>query len=179
MIRRPLVAAAFLVLVSVGCSGSDDGASPVATTGSTEGPTNSESTAPSNSSSTGSDAANTSEPVDTPDTVTPTSVAEPVIDVVNQPGEGEYAGALDDVSDQQCALEGGQWLATGTVTNPTDADAGYRVYVSFLDAAGETVGLVENDLEPVPPGESAEYSAGLDTATEGLQCILRVERRVS
>lgn len=107
-----------------------------------------------------------------------TSVPDAVIDIDNQPGEGEFEGALDDVV-FECAGSDGAWSASGTVTNSTDAAAGYRIFISFLDDAGETVALLEaaDDLDGLEPGEARDWAVSFDSAAASLTCVPRVERR--
>lgn len=113
-----------------------------------------------------------------PTTPASTSVPDAVIDIDNQPGEGEYEGALDDLA-FECVGSDGTWSASGTVTNSTDAPAGYRVFISFLDDAGETAALVEadDDLDGLEPGESREWAVSFDSSSASLTCVPRVERR--
>lgn len=105
--------------------------------------------------------------------------ADVVIDVVNQPGSGDFEGAVGDVDDQTCAVAGGRWTSAGSVRNPTDTVADYRVYVSFLDSAGETLALIERDLDGVEVGASQQWSVVFDTSVTDVQCVLRIERRAA
>ncbi len=100
-----------------------------------------------------------------------------VIDVVNQPGSGDFDGAVGDVGHHTCEAAGGRWTSAGSVRNPTDTSADYRVYVSFLDPSGETLALIERDLDDVDPGESQAWSVVFDTSLVEVRCVLRVERR--
>jgi hypothetical protein len=100
------------------------------------------------------------------------------IEVSVPPGSAEdgYAGARSDVTDLACESDDGRWQATGQVSNPTDAEVDYRIYVSFLDPEDESRGLVQTDVEGVPGGEAEEWAAELDLSEEDLRCVLRVER---
>ena len=104
---------------------------------------------------------------------------QPVIDVVNQPGSGTFDGAREDVTDVTCAANAGIWTSAGTVINSTEAAASYRIYVSFLDPAGETLALMERDVDALAAAASEDWSAEFSSAVEGLNCVLRVERAVS
>lgn len=116
----------------------------------------------------------------TPSTDAPvTTTPQPVVSIEHQPGTGEYIGALDDIDNLTCQQADTGWEAFGTATNPTDTDADYRIYVSFLDNNGETLGLLETDLDRLAPGTSSEWSATLTSTPASLECVLRVERRVS
>ena len=125
---------------------------------------------------------------DTPDTTTTTAEAdgdEPaagdqtVISVVTPPGSTEgFEGARDDVTGLDCRFEAdaSRWAVTGTVTNSTDATADYRIYVSFLDDASDTRGLLEVTVDGVAAGDSADWDGHLELDEDGLACTLRVER---
>jgi hypothetical protein len=105
-----------------------------------------------------------------------TTPVEAVIDVSNQPGTGEFAGAREDVTDVTCEAADGNWRTAGKVTNPTDDPASYRIYVSYIDAAGETLALVESDVDAVEPAATLEWSTDFASTASGLECVLRVER---
>jgi hypothetical protein len=102
------------------------------------------------------------------------------IDVDVRPGTAEdgFAGARIDVTEEECEQgDGGAWQARGLVTNPTDADADYRIYVSFLDGADDTRGLAQTDVNGLAPQETQEWEAELELPVEDdLRCVLRVER---
>jgi hypothetical protein len=158
-VHRLLLAATALV-VFTGCS-NDNGVSVTTGDGSTS----------TRASTTTTAAPETTVP-------TPSTQANAVIEVTDQPGEGEFDGALDDVT-SECTAGDGAWTASGSVTNPTDAAASYRIFVSYLDPAGETLALVQSgdDLTAVGAGESREWSAAFISDIADLRCVLRVERR--
>jgi hypothetical protein len=106
----------------------------------------------------------------------PTVPPEAQIEISTPPGSGDYVGALEDVQDMACTGVGGVWTAAGTVSNPTGDAVDYRIYVSFLDAGGETVGLVEAGAVDVAPGDGRDWSAAIDWRGSELRCVLRVER---
>jgi len=120
------------------------------------------------------------EPAPTPTpTVTATSAAlEPgLTDVTDTPGSGEgLEGALSDTTTDSCARADDSWAVAGTVTNSTDADASYRIYVSLLNAANDTRALVQVDVDALAAGETTDWSTDIPVAEDGLSCILRVER---
>jgi hypothetical protein len=88
-----------------------------------------------------------------------------------------WVGALGDVSDLECAGDGSAWGAQGLVTNPTDGEADYRIYVVFLEDSGDTRGIVQADVEGVSPGESRPWDAeSVISGEDDLRCVLRVER---
>lgn len=103
---------------------------------------------------------------------------QPVIDVVHQPGEGEFDGALDDV-EFTCVSDGSTWTAEGSATNSSQATADYRIFMAFLDGSGETVALIEEEVTGVPAGESADWSVQFASDLADLDCIPRVERRAA
>jgi hypothetical protein len=158
-VNRLLVAAVVTIML-IGCT--DDG---VSDTGTESGPTTSK-------------AASTSSTAPTTTVPTSSTVADAVIKITDQPGEGEFEGALDDV-ESDCALDGAKWVASGTVTNSTNGPVGYRIFVSFLDAGGETLALIQADadLAGIAAGDAREWSVEFDSDTAGLKCVLRVERR--
>lgn len=105
--------------------------------------------------------------------------AKPPADInVNvQPGTGEgYVGARTDVTAESCTREGDAWVTSGTVRNPTDQPADYRVYTSFNDDAGDLRALVQSDVSGVAPGADGEWRGTATAPEENLTCILRVER---
>lgn len=102
--------------------------------------------------------------------------AQPVIDVVHQPGEGEFEGARDDVR-YTCTSDGTTWTAEGTATNSTATTADYRIFMAFLDTSGETVALIEAEVAAVPAGESGDWSVQFASSAADLECVPRVERR--
>jgi hypothetical protein len=106
-----------------------------------------------------------------PDTAAPNSISE-------QPGQAKdnYVGALKDVKMTSCKLDGASWTADGTVTNPTDADATYRIYVALnVKGSTDTKALIEADVD-VAKGKTEKWAAAADVADKDLMCILRVER---
>ena len=113
--------------------------------------------------------------VETSATPLATTVAA-VVEVVNQPGQGVFEGARQDVADVTCASADGVWTAAGKVTNPRADSVQYRIYVSYLDPAGTTVGLIESDVSSLAAQQSAVWNTKLTSAAEGLTCVLRVER---
>jgi hypothetical protein len=107
-----------------------------------------------------------------------TTVPTAVVDVKTQPGTATdgFEGAVADVSDSRCDSIGGKWTATGKVTNPTSAAVNYRIYMSFVDAAGATPGLLEIDVDNVAAGASADWTGSLEIGLDDLKCVPRVER---
>lgn len=100
-----------------------------------------------------------------------------ITDITDTPGSGEgLVGALADSAVTTCEAADGGWTVAGTVTNPTDAPALYRIYVSLLDAAGGTRALTQVDVPDAEPAAATEWSTTIDLADEGLTCVLRVER---
>ena len=103
--------------------------------------------------------------------------AEPSADPGVLPGTGEdFVGARQDVKGVGCERDGATWRATGTVENPADEPADYRIYVSFVDADGTTRELRQVDVLDTPPHEEVRWEGTADIDADGLQCVLRVER---
>jgi hypothetical protein len=84
-------------------------------------------------------------------------------------------GARADVRDTDCVQRGDAWKASGKVTNPQVVAANYRIYVSFLHG-DDTVGVAEANLGPVAPKATSDWDTSVKLGTDGLRCILRVER---
>jgi len=102
------------------------------------------------------------------------------VKTTNSQADGGFDGAASDVASQDCSGEGGTWTGWGTVLNSTTGDANYRVWVAFVDAKGDTVGLVESDFDGVKPGEKGDYTGSMPyTGADVLTCVLRVERRTA
>lgn len=106
-----------------------------------------------------------------------TSVPVAVVDVSVQPGTATgFEGALKDVTDLRCESTDGVWSVSGAVTNPTTGTVSYRIYVSFLDDAGATPGLLQVDADNVAAGAGTTWTGSLDVGLDNLKCVLRVER---
>jgi len=100
-----------------------------------------------------------------------------ITDVTDTPGSGEgLVGALADSKVTACALSDGAWNITGTVTNPSDTAANYRIYVSLLDGAGGTRALQQVDVDRVKASATSDWKTSIPTKEDGLNCVLRVER---
>jgi PBP1b-binding outer membrane lipoprotein LpoB len=99
-------------------------------------------------------------------------------DVKQAPGTGkDFAGALADTKVEHCNPKGDGWTVDGTVKNSTDAPADYRIYVSLLNASGDTRALVEVDSTGVEAAQSKDWSVDIPAKDEkSLTCVLRVER---
>src|SRR4029077_13984153 len=74
------------------------------------------------------------------------------------PRTDNYVGARKDVTNLVCKQDGKLWKVSGTVTNPTNAPADYRIFTSFLDKANETRGLVQADVKALAPHEAKSWS---------------------
>lgn len=114
-------------------------------------------------------------------TPTPTATAdvqEPgVTDIVDAPGSGEgLVGAAADATTDTCESSGDAWVASGTVTNPTEVAVDYRIYVSLLNGANDTRGLQQVDVTAVEPGATGTWESSIAVADDDLTCVLRVER---
>ena len=114
-------------------------------------------------------------------TAVPTMAKSDVyVDAANSQAEGEFVGAFSDVASSSCERDGGNWTGSGTLLNPTGDKVDYRVWVAFLDSEGDTVGLVQNDVNGVEAGATGDYLASMPYADpDDLACVLRVERRVA
>lgn len=107
---------------------------------------------------------------------TETSAPPQVTDITDAPGTGEgLVGALADSTLDSCEPGDAGWTVTGTVTNPTQGEADYRIYVSLL-AGEETRALSQVDADDVAAGATADWSADIAAEGENLSCVLRVER---
>lgn len=106
------------------------------------------------------------------------AVAKAVTDVAVQPGLSgdKFVGAASDVKTTSCKRSGDHWAASGTVTNKSGKDAGYRIYVAFNRVGStDTRALVQTDVA-VANGKSQPWEAVATVTDEALTCILRVER---
>lgn len=175
MTRRQVALAAIMLAMLPACS-DERSASP------TSQPTTT-STSRSEPNDTADPTAHTTAPTHEPSAVATdapvTTTPQPVVSIEHQPGTGDYVGALEDIDNLTCQQTDSGWEASGNATNPTDTDADYRIYVSFLDDNGETLGLLETNLDGLTPATSGEWSATLTPTTASLECVLRVERRPS
>jgi PBP1b-binding outer membrane lipoprotein LpoB len=118
-------------------------------------------------------------PHPTPTASKTAAAAKPgLTDVKQAPGTGtDFTGALADTKVQHCDPKGDGWTVDGTVKNPTDSAADYRIYVSLLNASGDTRALVEVDSTGVDAGASKDWSVDIPAKDEkNLSCVLRVER---
>jgi hypothetical protein len=111
---------------------------------------------------------------------TSTSVANEkpgLTETTHAPGSGEgLVGAVSDTKVTACEQKGDAWSVTGTATNPTDAAADYRIYVSLLDKSNQTRALVEVDLDGVASKATQDWSKDIQVGDKNLTCVLRVER---
>jgi hypothetical protein len=169
--RRFVVVATCLASMLLACS--DDGA-PDATVVTATVASTSPSAPPTEA---GSD----SVPVtDATSSATSSTTADQLIEISTPPGgTGDFVGARADVSELTCEPTETGWTASGVVTNPTDAPAAYRIYVSFLDRSGTTLGVIEVGVGDVGPGEARQWSTDAAIAVDGLDCVLRVEREAA
>jgi len=92
-------------------------------------------------------------------------------------GEDDFVGARQDVTLDTCEKADAGWIASGEISNTSGNDADYRIYVALNPAGGsETRALVEVDAN-VSDGDTAPWEVTIPiTDTDGLTCILRVER---
>ena len=112
---------------------------------------------------------------DESETSGPSSTDE-IVDIRDQPGDEEATGARDDVGRLTCEMGGAGWRATARVTNSTDGIVSYRIFVSFLDAEDQSLGVTQVDVDGLDPGESEDWEASLAVVGDDLDCVLRVER---
>jgi hypothetical protein len=116
-------------------------------------------------------------PSPTSSNTTPPDAPPSVTEIIDTPGSGEgFVGALADSAVSNCALADGTWKVDGTVTNPTEEPANYRIYVSLLNASGETRALQQVNVDEVDAAATSNWTATVQVADEGLNCVLRVER---
>jgi hypothetical protein len=106
-----------------------------------------------------------------------TALTPGVTDVTNAPGTGEnLTGALKDTTVTACSQKGSSWTVSGTATNPTDAAADYRIYVSLLNATSDTRALKEVDVSALAAGAKTDWTTDIAVPDKNLTCVLRVER---
>ena len=111
-------------------------------------------------------------------TTIPSATTTPAVvqDVSDSPRTTDYVGARDEVTGITCVQDGDVWRVSGTVTNPTEAAADYRIFIAFLDGTNETRGLLQTDINDVVAGESKDWNGELAIDADDLTCGLRVER---
>ena len=107
---------------------------------------------------------------------TSSTVAD-IIDTEHEPASGEFVGALSDISNQTCEQQDDGWHVTGEATNPTAATVDYRIYISLVNGATVTRGLVETEVLSVAAGSVGDFDTVIALPDNDLRCILRVERR--
>jgi hypothetical protein len=114
-------------------------------------------------------------------TTPPGTSGSAVVDVTTPPGSaGDYEGARNDVTQLLCERQGDAWVATGQVTNPTDSDRGYRIYVAYLAPDNDTLGVTEVGVGRLVAGASADWQGSVTLpGAESVRCVLRVERFVA
>lgn len=114
----------------------------------------------------------------TPETTTVgTTGPGPVISVSQDPGTAAFfEGALSDTTVTECDAVDNGWTVKGTVRNPLDTAASYRIYVSFLQPDGTTAGLLQIDVPTLDVGASVDWAGMLPIDGESINCVLRVER---
>lgn len=104
---------------------------------------------------------------------TPTPEVDPVITL------NDETGARAELTDFVCSVADGTWKTSGTVTNPTDADAVYVVNVAVIDSDTRSSLVRRNFQLEVGPKESAEFSEekfATDIPDVGHECVVRVSR---
>ncbi|MGV8886287.1 MAG: hypothetical protein ACOH1T_11970 [Microbacteriaceae bacterium] len=100
-----------------------------------------------------------------------------ITDITDTPGSGEgLVGAIADNTMGSCERVGDKWTVSGTVANPTDKTAHYRIYVSLLNGANETRALVQVDVNEVAASKKDDWGVKIPVAEDDLSCVLRVER---
>ena len=104
------------------------------------------------------------------DTVTATSDA---------PRASGFTPAREDISSLECTQAGSTWEIAGTVENPTDAPADYRIYTLLLDGKDALQGIAQADVVAVGAGETQDWTASIDLGLDDLHCGVRVERTPS
>jgi hypothetical protein len=107
------------------------------------------------------------EPADQGETVTATS---------DPPRSSGYTAAREDITALTCTRKGDSWQVVGTVENPTDVPADYRIYTLLLDGDDAVKGIAQADVEAVGANQAKEWTASIDLARDGLRCGVRVER---
>lgn len=102
--------------------------------------------------------------------------ADSYVNVTDQQGSVEgFVGASDDAEITLCETDDNQSSAEGTVTNPTDVNQSYRLYIAFSEGR-DTKDLVQVDIESVEPGEALTWDAQVPVNIKDVQCSARVER---
>lgn len=102
---------------------------------------------------------------------------ESFVEVNDPPGSLEGAAdGLDDISVARCEREGDVWQVAGSVTNPTESEVEYRIYMSLIGDDNRSVALQQLDIDTAAPGVSIEWQMTVPVGGNALRCFPRVER---
>lgn len=101
---------------------------------------------------------------------------ETVTATSDPPRAAGFTPAREDITALTCRQDGDAWEVVGTVENPTDAPADYRIYTLLLDDAEELKGIAQADVAGVGAAEAKDWTASIDLPLDDLHCGVRVER---
>ena len=111
-----------------------------------------------------------------PATTQSTAKGDLVTATSNPPRTTGFTAAREDVQRLTCTRDGATWKVNGTVRNPTQTVADYRIYTMFLDDDNELRGLLQSDVPDVAVAGTKEWTGELELDGADLTCGVRVER---
>lgn len=91
----------------------------------------------------------------------------------------DEVGAREELTDFTCSATDDTWSASGTVTNPTDANAVYVVNIGIIEKDSRSSALRKNVVLEVAGGESKSFEEAnlISDIDDGEhECIARVNR---
>lgn len=109
----------------------------------------------------------------------PTSSASPTPEVDPVVTLTDEVGARAELTDFVCEETEGTWKVSGTVTNPTDADAVYIVNVAVIDSDSRSSIVRRNiqlEVEGQAAAEFSEEKFAENVPGIGHECVVRVNR---
>jgi hypothetical protein len=100
----------------------------------------------------------------------------PAVDSWKQPNGTEISDDPDvraNVSIDVCSKsQDVGWKASGTISNPTDAEATYAIVISFTNEKSSVLDRQRTDVKVAAKGK-AIWAVGSDVSGEKVNCVLR------
>jgi hypothetical protein len=80
--------------------------------------------------------------------------------------------ARKDVAITSCAQSAGNWVAKGTVTNSTSAQATYVIEITYTDTSSTVLGVEKTSVSPAPQKTLSWSTSWPTQKTTGVNCVL-------
>jgi hypothetical protein len=80
--------------------------------------------------------------------------------------------ARKDVVVTSCADSAGSWVAKGTVTNSTTAQATYEIEITYTDSSSTVLGVEKTSVSPSPKQKLSWSTSWPSTRATGVNCVL-------